>query len=66
MNEERKFFTVSQLVEYLGNGVISRSTVYLIIKDGTIPVIHIGTKPLIPASWVDDFVNSAKPVAKAL
>ena len=30
--KERKFFTVSQLVDYFGNGVISRGSVYLMIK----------------------------------
>lgn len=35
--KERKFFTVSQLVEYFGNGVISRGSIYLMIKRGEIP-----------------------------
>ena len=38
--KERKFFTVSQLIEYFGNGVISRGTIYLMVKKGEIPTVH--------------------------
>ena len=39
--KERKFFTVSQLVEYFGNGVISRGSIYLMIKRGEIPTVLV-------------------------
>ena len=62
--KERKFFTVSQLIEYFGNGVISRGSVYLMIKKGEIPTVRIGERILIPATWVEQFMlNAAKVVA---
>lgn len=62
--KERKFFTVSQLIEYFGNGVISRGTIYLMIKKGEIPTVRIGERILIPATWVEQFMlNAAKVVA---
>lgn len=63
--KERKFFTVSQLVEYLGQGVISRGTIYLMVKKGDIPTVRIGERILIPASWVDQFINNANDVVSA-
>lgn len=63
--KERKFFTVSQLVEYLGQGVISRGTIYLMIKKGDIPTVRIGERILIPASWVEQFVANADNIVKS-
>lgn len=63
----KKFYTVSQLGEYLGKDIVSKGTIYLMIKRGEIPASYIGTKPLIPAWWVDDFINSAEQISvKAL
>lgn len=62
--KERKFFAVSQLIEYFGNGVISRGSIYLMIKKGEIPTVRIGERILIPATWVEQFMlNAAKVVA---
>lgn len=62
--KERKFFTVSQLIEYFGNGVISRGTIYLMVKKGEIPTVRIGERILIPVTWVEQFMlNAAKVVA---
>lgn len=58
--KDRKFFTVSQLIEYFGNGVISRGSIYLMIKKGEIPIVRIGERILIPASWVDQFMYNAE------
>ena len=63
--KERKFFTVSQLVDYFGNGVISRGSVYLMIKKGDIPTVRIGERILIPASWVEQFVANADNIVKS-
>lgn len=63
--KERKFFTVSQLVAYLVDGVISRGTIYLMIKKGEIPTVRIGERILIPVSWVDQFINNANDVVSA-
>ena len=63
--KERKFFTVSQLVEYFGNGVISRGSIYLMIKRGEIPTVRIRERILIPASWVDQFIDNANNAVTA-
>lgn len=63
--KERKFFTVSQLVDYFGNGVISRGSVYLMLKKGEIPTVRIGERILIPASWVEQFVANADNIVKS-
>ena len=57
MNEKRRFFTVSQLMNYLGAGVISQQQLYRNIRAGVIPSKHIGKKILIPAAWVEEFCS---------
>lgn len=37
MDDNRKFFSVKQVVEYIGKGAISSFGIYQGIKDGTIP-----------------------------
>jgi len=44
----------------MGEGVISKASIYLRIKKGEIPVTYFGSKPLIPADWADAFCRSAK------
>lgn len=63
--KERKFYTVSQLIEYFGSGVISRGSIYLKIKRGEIPTVRIGERILIPASWVEQFVANADDIVAA-
>lgn len=63
--KERKFYTVSQLIEYFGSGVISRGSIYLMIKRGEIPTVRIGERILIPASWVEQFVANADDIVTA-
>lgn len=63
--KERKFFTVAQLIEYLGNGVISKGSIYLMIKKGEIPTVRIGERILIPATWVEQFMLNADKVVAA-
>ena len=57
MEEKRRFFTVSQLMDYLGEGVISHQQVYRNIRAGLIPSKQIGKKILIPAAWLKNFVQ---------
>lgn len=59
-NNNRKFYSVNQFYELIGNGVISKSYIYQKIRKGEIPVTYFGTKPLIPVSWVDNFLSSSK------
>ena len=63
--KETKFFTVSQLIEYFGNGVISRGSIYLMIRKGEIPTVRIGERILIPATWVEQFMLNADKVVAA-
>lgn len=53
---EKKFFTVMEFCEELG-GIITRSQVYRMINAGEIPVRKIGRKTVIPAAWVQDYIN---------
>lgn len=57
MGEKRKFFTVSQLMDYLGDGVISQQQVYRNIRAGLITSKQIGKKILVPAAWVEEFCS---------
>lgn len=57
MKEKRKFFTVSQLMDCLGEGVVSHQQVYRNIRAGLIPSKKIGKKILIPAAWVEEFCS---------
>lgn len=54
------FKTVAQFVAEIGDGVISKGQVYAEIKAGKIPVTYIGNRVLIPQTYVDQFLNSAK------
>ena len=56
----RVFYSVGQFCELLGEGTVSKSYIYQKIRKGDIPVKYFGIKPLIPAAWVDDFINSVK------
>ena len=58
----RKFYSVNQFFELLGEGVVSKSYIYQKIRKGEIPVTYFGTKPLIPVAWVDKFIASSKVV----
>ena len=59
-NIKRKFYSVNQFCELIGEGVISKSYIYQKIRKGDIPVTYFGTKPLIPVAWVDAFIASSK------
>ena len=60
---EKIFYTVKDFHEKLG-GVITRSQVYKMIEKGDIPTRKIGSKIVIPASWVDAYVNAPCVVTK--
>lgn len=44
-------FSVRDVAALLG---IHRNTVYAQIKRGSIPVIYMGTKPLVPRRWLEE------------
>ena len=56
----KKFFTVQQFVEYIGEDVFTPAAVYEQIKNGNIPIQQLGSKILIPTSWIEEFVNGAR------
>lgn len=58
-NPAPKYYTVNQFLYYIGN-CVTRAAVYQKIKNGEIPVQHFGSRKLIPAEWVENFVNGAK------
>jgi excisionase family DNA binding protein len=47
----RLALSVREVAELLG---VHRNTIYLQIKRGTIPVVYVGTKPLVPRKWIVD------------
>ena len=55
----KNLYTVYQFVERL-DGTVTTNAIYHLIKTGKIPVIHIGSRKLIPAKWVDEFLSSAQ------
>jgi len=57
---KKKFYTVQQFCDYVGSDVFTPAAIYDQINNGKIPVQHLGTKILIPTSWVEEFVNGAK------
>lgn len=64
MDEKRRFFTVAQLMNYLGKGVISQQQLYRNIREGKIPAKYLGSKILIPAAWVEEFCSTKTEVSK--
>lgn len=65
MDYKRKFYTVAQLTEYFGDEVISKGAVYSMIKKGEIPSVQLGERILIPAQWVEDFMENANQLVFA-
>lgn len=51
----KSFYSVKEVLEIIGEGVISKSTIYRLIRTGEIPVQYLGCRALIPASWVQQF-----------
>lgn len=60
---EKKFFTVMDFYRELG-GVVTKTQIYRMINAGEIPSRRIGTKIVIPANWVHEFVNKPCEYAK--
>ena len=43
--------SVREVAQLLG---LHRNTVYLQIQRGSIPVVYVGTKPLVPRRWIEE------------
>lgn len=53
---ERVALSVREVAQLLG---VHRNTVYLQIQRGSIPVVYVGTKPLVPRRWIDEQFGAA-------
>ena len=62
---EKNFYTVKEFHGLLG-GTITRSMVYKMISAGDIPIRYIGSKILIPAGWVNTFINTPCTMVKKI
>lgn len=61
----RRFYTVSQLHDELSD-VVSKGQLYRMINRGEIPVRKIGTKIVVPADWVENFLNAPAVIVKTV
>lgn len=57
IKNEKRFYTVTDLYAALG-GIVTRSKIYKMIDTGEIPVRRIGKKIVIPADWVNAYINA--------
>lgn len=53
----KKFYTVKEFHSEIG-GVVTKSQIYRLIKQGEIPTRRIGSKLVLSAEWVNDFLNA--------
>lgn len=56
---EKKFYNVAEFIEILGDGAMSKVGIYRLIQKGKIPAVYLGSRPLIPAAWVEKFMKNA-------
>ncbi len=54
---EKRFFTVKEF-QLLLDGVVTRSMIYKMITAGEVPIRKIGRKIVIPADWVNAYINA--------
>lgn len=59
ISSERRFYTVKQFSEYIGTDILSKASIYMMIRRGQVPVVQANKRILIPAKWVHQFCNSA-------
>lgn len=58
--EQRNFYSVKEVRQLVFNGLLSIGTLHKKIADGEIPAIALCKKRLIPASWVEAQIASAR------
>ena len=59
----KRFYTVSEFHELIGEAV-SKVQIYRMIRRGEIPAKFFGQKQLIPAAWVDNFLDDSAYTSK--
>lgn len=52
--DQKKFYSIQELTKILSVG---RSTLYAAVTAGKIPAKRLGTRILIPASYVNEFIQ---------
>ena len=62
-SNKRLYYTVDGLYQLL-TGCVSKQSIYYQIKTGKIPAKRFGEKPLIPASYVEDFLYGPIKVSR--
>lgn len=59
-NESKaNYYTVQQVYDDVFQRTLSKTTIHQMIKKGKIPGVKFCRKTLIPAYWVEDFINKA-------
>ena len=56
-NENRKFYTVNEVVALIDN-TVTKAQVYRMIDRNEIPAKRLGSKILVDVRWLNDFINS--------
>ncbi len=56
LKSSKNFYSVKEFHQLL-NGVVSRGMVYKMIVEGDIPVRYVGRRIIIPADWVNNYIN---------
>lgn len=59
VSHEKRFYTVQQFSDYIGTDILSKASIYLMIRRGQVPVVQANKRILIPAKWVYQFCDSA-------
>ena len=59
VSSEKRFYTVKQFSDYIGSDILSKASIYLMIRRGQVPVVQANKRILIPARWVYQYCNSA-------
>ena len=59
VSNEKRFYTVQQFSDYIGADILSKASIYMMIRRGQVPVVQANKRILIPAKWVYQFCNSA-------
>ena len=59
VSNEKRFYTVQQFSNYIGADILSKASIYMMIRRGQVPVVQANKRILIPAKWVYQFCNSA-------
>lgn len=60
MENQKNYYTVTEVIEVVFNGNLSRTTINKLMNTGEIPCVKFLSKRLIPASWVKSMISKAQ------